>query len=134
MSWDSYIDNIIAGAGGNCDQACIISLDGGGLWTTAHGGKGISVSASEGATIAGCMKSGNFDVFNASGVHLSGIKYMFLRSQDKTVMAKKKEKGAITIQKTATAIIIAHCIEGGTHGLVNGAVSRIAEYLEQQNM
>jgi len=40
MSWDSYIDNLIAQSkdtGGNthCDKACIIGLDGGAPWTTA---------------------------------------------------------------------------------------------------
>ena len=40
MSWDSYIDNLIAqtkGADGatHCDKACIIGLDGGAPWTSA---------------------------------------------------------------------------------------------------
>ena len=39
MSWDSYIDNLVAqtkdAAGtAHCDKACIIGLDGG-AWTTA---------------------------------------------------------------------------------------------------
>ena len=39
MSWDSYLDNLIAqtkDASGNvhCDKACIIGLDGGAAWTT----------------------------------------------------------------------------------------------------
>ena len=40
MSWDSYIDNLIAqtkDATGtvHADRACIIGLDGGAAWTTA---------------------------------------------------------------------------------------------------
>ena len=40
MSWDSYIDNLVAqskdGAGNaHCDRACIIGVDGGAAWTTA---------------------------------------------------------------------------------------------------
>ncbi len=40
MSWDSYIDNLIAqtkdAAGtAHVDKACIIGLDGGAAWTTA---------------------------------------------------------------------------------------------------
>lgn len=40
MSWDSYLDNLIAqtkDASGtaHCDRTCIIGLDGGGAWTTA---------------------------------------------------------------------------------------------------
>lgn len=39
MSWDSYIDNLIAycrdGSGEiHCDKACIIGIDGGAKWTT----------------------------------------------------------------------------------------------------
>ena len=33
MSWDSYIDNIIAYSKNNADKACIIGKDGG-KWTT----------------------------------------------------------------------------------------------------
>lgn len=40
MSWDSYIDNLIAqskdaSGNGHADRACIIGLDGGAPWTTA---------------------------------------------------------------------------------------------------
>lgn len=39
MSWDSYIDNLVAycrdGSGDvHCDKACIIGIDGGAKWTT----------------------------------------------------------------------------------------------------
>ena len=43
MSWDSYIDNLIAqtkdaSGGAHVDRACIIGLDGGAKWTTdGHG-------------------------------------------------------------------------------------------------
>ena len=42
MSWDSYIDNLIAqskdtAGQSHCDKACIIGLDGGAKWTSdAH--------------------------------------------------------------------------------------------------
>ena len=34
MSWDGYIDNLLARASGNIDRASIIGLNGGGKWTT----------------------------------------------------------------------------------------------------
>ena len=48
MSWDSYIDNLIAqtkdSAGtAHCDKACIIGLDGGAPWTTPGHGCAIQV-------------------------------------------------------------------------------------------
>ena len=40
MSWDSYIDNLIAqtkdsNGAASADKACIIGIDGGASWTTA---------------------------------------------------------------------------------------------------
>jgi len=51
MSWDSYIDNLIAqtkDASGetHCDRACIIGLDGGAAWTTAGHANALKVTAS----------------------------------------------------------------------------------------
>lgn len=48
MSWDSYIDNLIAqskGAGGatHVDKACIIGIDGA-PWTTAGHANALTVS------------------------------------------------------------------------------------------
>lgn len=51
MSWDSYIDNLIAqtkDASGetHCDKACIIGLDGGVAWTSAGHANALQVTAS----------------------------------------------------------------------------------------
>ena len=51
MSWDSYIDNLVAqtkdGNGtAHCDRACIIGLDGGAPWTTAGHVNALKVTAS----------------------------------------------------------------------------------------
>lgn len=140
MSWDSYIDNLIGhskdGAGhDHCDKACIIGLDGGAPWTSAGHAKGISLNGNEGATIAQCFKSKDFTKFQANGVHLEGVKYQFLRAEDdKLVLAKKKDQGAVTLQASKTAIVIGHCKEGCQQGIVNKAVATIAEYLESLSM
>ena len=71
----------------------------------------------------------------ASGVMAEATKYQFLREEEgKTVYAKKKEQGAITMQASKTAIVIGHCPEGGQQGNTNKAVGVIAEYLESLNM
>ena len=45
MSWDSYIDNLIAQAGaGQVDRACIIGLDGGAPWTSSAHANALKVS------------------------------------------------------------------------------------------
>nr|P18321.2 RecName: Full=Profilin [Clypeaster japonicus] len=140
MSWDSYIDNLVAqtkDASGTAhsDRACIIGLDGGAPWTTAGHANALKLQGTEGANIAKCFKSKDFSAFMAGGVHAEGLKYQFLREEDaKLVLAKKKGEGAITLQASKTAIVIAHCPEGGQQGNTNKGVSVIAEYLESLGM
>ncbi len=70
-----------------------------------------------------------------SGLLLEAIKYQFLREEDKkTVYGKKKGNGAITMQASKTAIVIAHCPEGSQQGNLNKGVAVIAEYLESLGM
>lgn len=89
----------------------------------------------ESANIAKCFKGKDFSTFMGSGVYAEGTKYQFLREEDKKVVyAKKKECGAITLQASKTAIVIAHCAEGGQQGNVNKGVAVIAEYLESLGM
>jgi len=136
MSWDSYIDNLIGHSGDNCDRACIIGLDGGAPWTSNTHAKAIQVQSQEGADIARAMKGKDSSAFATGGIRLEGIKYQFLREEDqvKTVLGKKKENGAITLQSSKTAIVIGHTAEGKQQGEVNKAVAIIAEYLESLNM
>lgn len=71
----------------------------------------------------------------AGGVHAEGVKYNFLREEEgKVVFAKKKDFGAITLQASKTAVVIAHCAEGCQQGNVNKGVGVIAEYLESLGM
>nr|XP_058967002.1 profilin [Pocillopora verrucosa]XP_058967719.1 profilin [Pocillopora verrucosa] len=140
MSWDSYIDNLVAqtkDASGtaHADKACIIGIDGGAAWTTSGHACALQLQGSEGANIARCFKGKDFSAFMSGGIHVEGTKYQFLREEDgKLVLAKKKEHGAITLQASKTAIVIAHCPEGGQQGNTNKGVSVIAEYLESLGM
>ena len=71
----------------------------------------------------------------ASGIHAEGVKYQFLRvEEDKLVLGKKKDNGAITLQCSKTAIVIAHTSEGAQQGNTNKGVGVIAEYLESLGM
>ena len=71
----------------------------------------------------------------ASGIRIEETKYQFLRVEDeKLVLGKKKGSGAITLQASKTAIVIAHCPEGGQQGNTNKAVGVIADYLESLGM
>lgn len=71
----------------------------------------------------------------SGGVYAEDVKYQFLREEDKKIVyAKKKGCGAITLQASKTAIVIAHCGEGSQQGNLNKAVGVIAEYLESLGM
>ncbi len=164
MSWDSYLDNLVAqskDASGTAhvDKCCIIGLDGGAPWTTAASPFAFQVclllkpgklciiiynylvcsffqlQGQEGANIARCFKSKDFTSFMSNGVKATGEKYQFLREEDnKIVYAKKKGQGAITMQCSKTAIVIGHCPEGSQQGNTNKAVAVIAEYLDSLGM
>ena len=95
----------------------------------------LQLQGQEGANIARCFKSKDFTTFQASGVRAEGEKYQFLREEDKKVVyAKKKGNGAVTLQASKTAIVVAHCPEGSQQGNCNKGVGVIAEYLESMNM
>lgn len=140
MSWDSYIDNLLAqskDASGtaHADRACIIGLDGGAAWTSAGHACALKLAPNEAANIARTFKGKDFSPFMTGGIHAEGVKYQFLREQDeKLVLGKKKDNGALTAQASKTAIVIAHCPEGCQQGNTNKAVAVIAEYLESLGM
>lgn len=139
MSWDSYIDNLQAHAKdsegkSHADSACIIGLDGS-KWTSDAPANAIKITPTEAVNIGKCFQKNDFTPMQAGGVHIAGIKYQFLREEDgKLVLAKKKDHGAISMQKSKTAIVVAHVPEGGQQGTTNKAVAAIADYLESLNM
>ena len=140
MSWDSYLDNLVAQSkdatgATHIDKCCIIGLDGGAKWTTDAHPLAFKLDPNECANIAKCFKAKDFSVFMSSGVVAEGTMYLFLREEDnKIVYGKKKGGGAITIQASKTALVIAHCPEGGQQGSTNKGVAVIAEYLETLGM
>ena len=93
------------------------------------------LEAQEAANIAKCFKSKDFAAFMTSGIRAEGTKYQFLRvEEDKLVLGKKKDFGAITLQASKTAIVVGHCPEGSQQGNTNKGVAVIAEYLESLGM
>lgn len=135
MSWDGYIDNLVAQGKGSVDRVCIIGLDGGAAWTTSGHEKAFKLNQAEAINIARSLKTKDFSGFQSGGIHAEGVKYQFLREEDgKIVVGKKKELGSLVFQSTKTAIVCAHCSEGGQAGDTKKAVAIIAEYLESVNM
>lgn len=139
MSWDSYLDNLVAycvdGNGrSHADTGCIIGMNGA-KWTSDAHKNALKLTPAEAKTIGDCFSSKNFTNFQEFGVIVESNKYQFLRDiEGRIVMAKKKGLGALTLQKSKTAIVIGHCPEDGQQGQLNKGVGSIAEYLESQNM
>lgn len=120
-----------ADAAGTChmDKGCIIGADGA-PWTTDAHPNAFKLSDEERKTIAAEVALGPNNNFGATGIRAGGVKYQFLRCDDKTVYGKKKDHGAITMQSSKSAIVIGHTLEGAQQGNTNKAVNVIAEYLE----
>lgn len=76
------------------------------------------------------MKSKDFSLFMQRGVFLEGNKYQFLRAEGNAVYAKKKDLGAVSIQCSKQAVIVAHCPEGKQQGVMNKAIGVVADHLE----
>lgn len=134
MSWDSYIDNGIGQSNDSMDKMCIIGLDGS-KWTTDRHSSNFQLSTAEVVTIANAFQSGDFSRFQASGIGAGGIKYQFLNVENGSIVYGKKEgEGAITLQKSITAIVIGHTSEGSQQGNTNKAIGVIADYLSTLGM
>jgi len=133
MSWDSYIDNLAGHCAGHMDYGCIIGQDGS-KWTTDGHPNALKITAAEASTIGSAMEKGDFTPLQAGGINVAGVKYQFLRGEDNVALGKKKDNGAITMQKSKTAVVIGHTIEGKSQGNVNKGVGVIAEYLESLGM
>jgi len=133
MSWDSYIDNLLGHANGSADKGCIIGIDGS-MWTSSAHASNMNLSADEAAKIGKAFGAKDFSGFQAGGVFAEGVKYTFLRSQDNLALAKKKDYGALSMQRSKSAVVICHTAEGQQQGDSNKAVAVIAEYLESLDM
>ncbi|MEZ4848474.1 MAG: profilin [Bacteroidia bacterium] len=133
--WDHYIDHLIDKSEGHIDKACLIELDGGSKLTTDNHPQDLKISSSEAGNIATLFKNNNLDAFSSTGISAGGVNYQFLRQEDdKIALGKKKDLGALTLQKSNTKIIIAHTREGGMQGNSNKSVNGLADYFESIGM
>ena len=106
------------------------------MWTTNSHAANFNLSLAECSIIARNVKAGELGHNFYNGIFLSGEKYQYLRfdAETKTVLGKKIGHGAVTIQPSKSAIVIAHCPEGRQHGQCNNGVSKIVEHLEASGL
>ncbi|CAO3663572.1 unnamed protein product [Umbelopsis vinacea] len=125
MSWQAYVDNNLIGSG-QITQAGIYGLQGG-QWAASSG---FSVTPAELQTIQ--QGFGDAAVLQANGVRVNGIKYMFLRSDDRSIYGKKGNDGVVIV-KTTQAILIGVYDDKVTPGNATKVVEGLADYLISVN-
>ena len=121
MSWQQYVDSNLVGTKA-CKHAALVGLDGN-TWATSAGFQVSQADAK--AIIAGFSNPGGLQ---ASGIKANGVKYMFLRADDRSLMGKKGTAG-IHCTKTGKAVIIAVYDQPITAGQCSVVVEKLADYL-----
>lgn len=123
MSWQQYVDTYLTGSG-KVSEAGIISAAGdGSIWARSPH---FQLSPEEAQRLAASFADTGQAA--ASGVHVGGRKYMFLRGDDDAVYAKEHDDGVVAM-KTRSTIIVAQYTKGTLPGECATAVGRIADYL-----
>merc|ERR1712039_560902 len=90
----------------------------------------LKVTLDEARTIGQAFTRNDFSGFQTSGIVVAGVRYAFLRADDKMVFGRMKGQGAITLGASNTAVVIAHTAEGKRQGNTNRGVGVVAEYLK----
>lgn len=138
MSWDSYVDSLIANSGGVITKGTIIGLNGA-LWTPGTAEKIINISQPEAMSIAAVMAQKNAaveDNFAANGITIGGTRYMFLRDvykDGRMMTGKKAGVGNIIMMSSVQAIVIGFIPEdkGDAARGATTPVEKIVQHLEQ---
>jgi len=124
MAWQQYITNLEVSP--HVASAMIVGHNGG-LWAK---GDGITHDAGEMAkAFAGFA---NPQGLYATGLHLEGTKYLFLRSPADGVLYIKKGQTGACLCKTQQAIIICKYSDGMNAGNCNMVAENMKEYLVGQ--
>ena len=124
MSWQTYVDSNLVGSK-SVSKAAIFGHDGS-KWAASAG---FNVTADEAKKLFAGFKDAN--TVRANGVFLSGVKYLTLRADDRSIYGKKGAAGAICV-KTGKAILIGVYDENTQPGQAANVVEKLADYLIEQ--
>ncbi|XP_063711881.1 profilin-like [Symsagittifera roscoffensis] len=138
MSWDSYIDVLLQNSLDeqnvyHIDKVCILGREGG-KWTSDEHQNALKILPDEVDAIVRAFETKDFSDFQTNGVKCEGQTYKFLRNEEDLLLAKQKDEGALVVQRSKTAIVIAHMPEGKQQGKTNYAVAKIVDYLISLDM
>ncbi|KAK9369005.1 profilin [Lipomyces kononenkoae] len=121
MSWQAYVDNLVAST--KVDKAVIYSRAGDSAWAQSVG---FNLSPTE---ISEIVKGfDNSSGLQANGLHAQGIKYFMLRADDRSIYGKKGAEGLVIV-RTKQTILIGHYPEGVQPGEATKIVEQLADYL-----
>ncbi|MCX4661556.1 profilin [Streptomyces uncialis] len=124
MSWQSYVDNDLVGSG-RVQAAAIIDAANGNTRATTAG----LLKPGEGAAIVALFRK-PADVF-AKGVTVSGVKYMGIKGDSRSVYGKKGATGVVLV-KTNQSILIGRYNETQQPGDAALVVEQLADRLIEQ--
>lgn len=123
MSWDSYITNMTST--GHVAEAVVAGVQGG-VWAKSAN---LNVSDAEIKNLAAGISDPS--KFQTGGVHVGGIRYMFLRmNPDGTAVYGKKGPAGVCVYKSTQAVVIGMYSEGMQPGQCNVAVEKVGDYLK----
>lgn len=129
MSWQAYVDNQIR-AQVSCKVAAIAGLTDGAIWAK-HEEPNVTITQQELKTIADAIRT-NPTVFNVSGVHLGGEKYICLTAEPCLVRARRGSSAMIAVA-TNTCLLVAVTTDGVPPGTLNTVVEKLGDYLRSNN-
>ncbi|KAK3838653.1 MAG: putative profilin [Linnemannia elongata] len=121
MSWQAYVDTNLVGTG-KVAKGAIFGLDGS-VWATSSD---FSISGEEAKKLIAAF--GDVSDIAANGLHLGGIKYVFLRNPENSIYARHGATG-ITAVKTNQCVLVGFYNEHQQGGDCNTVVEGLATYL-----
>lgn len=126
MSWQSYVDDHLI-ATGTVSQAAICDLEGN-MWAQSPG---FAPSPSEVATIVKGFS--NVALLQSGGITCAGVKYMYIRSDEKEVFGRKGAS-AVGAALCNSCVLIGTCAENIQPGQFTTTLFKLADYLRDSGM
>lgn len=140
LDWDYQLDLIRehsqdATGAVNAQKISILSLENGDILTKKEQNFTFDISENEAKKIIDIFREKNFEKFKTDGIDIENRNYKFINSsENKIVFAKKQYHGTITMQSTATLVIIAFTPDGYHQANTNLAVRYLCEYFEKEEL
>lgn len=128
MSWQAYIDTSLVGSG-SITSAAIYGLDGT-LWASTPDLASANNFAQE-------LITGFSDPvkIRSDGVTINGIRYVVIKSDERSIYGKSREKGGFVSARSKQALIVGlHGADLHLAGEAAKVVESLADYLISVNM